>query len=79
MKNTIIYDDLENHFTTPKTLQIYSKSQRVPRKFKKKWKDILNHYSNLKLQQKLWYLLYIRNTNYHRFLIKKICEQYNKS
>lgn len=48
----MIYDDLENHFTTPKTLQIYSKSQRVPRKFKKKWKDILNHYSNLKLQQK---------------------------
>lgn len=55
----------------------YFESKRVPRKFKKKWKHILcgERYNHISLNQKLWYILYLSNPNYHNFLIKTICEQ----
>lgn len=74
----IEYKDLDKHFTAPKNIGNVSffNCKRVPRKFKKKWKHILcgNRYDFLNLNQKLWYIQYLTNPNYNRFLIKKICE-----
>lgn len=69
----INYNELDKHFTAPKINKQY---KRVPRKFKKKWKYILQgeRYSHLSLGQKLWYIQYLENRNYNRFLIKQICE-----
>ena len=66
----ILYEQLEKHFTTPKTIGFNCK--RVPRKFKKKWKSELDTYSFLTLNQKLWYILEFTNPDYKRFLIKQI-------
>lgn len=53
---------------------------RVPRKFKKKWKHILDkdRYTFLTLNQKLWYIKSLSNPNYNRFIIKKTIEKYDK-
>ena len=69
---TLKYEDLEKHFTAPKVISYNYK--RVPRKFKKKWKHILqgDRYDFLDLNQKLWYILEFTNPNYKRFLIKQI-------
>ena len=66
------YKDLDRHFTSPKQSGLTSK--RVPRKFKKKWKHILqgDRFDFLTLGQKLWYIQGLVNPNYNRFLIKQI-------
>jgi len=79
MKNNLImipYENLEKHFTAPKVLSPHSDYKRVPRKFKKKWKHILqgDRYNYLDLNQKLWYILGLENSDYKRFLIKQICK-----
>jgi hypothetical protein len=71
----IPYEELEKHFTAPKTIGFNYK--RVPRKFKKKWKHILQgeRYNFLELGQKLWYIQHLTNEDYNRFLIKQICKK----
>ena len=71
------YEDLEKHYSCPKQTSFSCK--RVPRKFKKKWKHVLQNkqYKFLTLNQKLWFIQGITNINYNRFLIKKICEHNN--
>lgn len=75
------YEDLEKHFKEPKNWQagrdVFNKDvKRVPRKFKKRWKNVLQnkHYSHFDLRVKLWIILGISNPNYKSFLIKKVCE-----
>ncbi len=79
----IPYEELDRHFTAPSSLKYkpFWCCKRVPRKFKKKWKHILqgDRYDFLTLNQKLWYILTIINPNYNRFLIKKLCEKYEKN
>ncbi len=67
----IPYGDLEKQFTAPKRRVNHS---RVPRKFKKKWKHVLqgNRYYFLTLDEKLWYIRWQTNPDYNRFLIKQI-------
>lgn len=74
----IPYNELERHFTIPKNWKageqvFYENIRRVPRKFKKKHKNILQNkkYAHLNLSVKLWILI---NPDYKRFLIKKVCE-----
>lgn len=71
----IPYEDLEKHFSAPKVRINHS---RVPRKFKKKWKHILqgNRYHFLTLNEKLWYIQGLTNQDYNRFLIKQVCKKY---
>lgn len=68
------YQELEKHFTAPKVISF--NHTRVSRKFKKKWRHILqgDRYSFLDLNQKLWFIQGIENQNYNRFLIKQICK-----
>lgn len=64
-----------NRFTAPKIVSpFYRNVKRVPRKFKKKYKKILtgDRYNFLTFEQKLWYILSLRNPEYHQFLINKI-------
>jgi hypothetical protein len=71
----IPYEKLDKCFTAPKVISsffTYKKGNRVPRKFKKKWKHILDFKFN-DLNQNLWYILEYTNPNYKRFLIKRIC------
>ena len=50
----IRYEDLNKHFTAPKVISPFFNYQgRVPRKFKKKWKHILDIKFN-DLNQNLW-------------------------
>lgn len=69
----IPYEDLERHFTAPKVLNPFSNHKRVPRKFKKKWKHILDKelFGSHDLNKKLWFILGITNPDYKRFLIKQ--------
>lgn len=72
------YKDLDKHFIIPKNFgkTPHFNCKRVPRKFKKRWKHILcgKRYNFLDINQKLWYIQSLKNPNYNRFLIKKICE-----
>ena len=73
----IPYEELEKHFKAPKHLckkNFFYDVKRLPRKFKKKWKHILQaeRYNHLNLGQKLWYIQHISNNYYNRFLIKQI-------
>lgn len=54
-------------------------AKRVPRKFKKKWKHILqgDRYDFLTLNQKLWYILSIRDPKQHKLLITKTIKTTN--
>ncbi len=72
----IQYNDLDKHFAAPKKLSPFFNCNRVPRKFKKKWKHILysDRYNYMDLNQKLWYIMEFTNLDYKRFLIKKIIE-----
>lgn len=63
-----------NAFTSPRTKKIHT---RVPRKFKKKHKLLLNKYSFLTLNQKIWYILGETNKPYRDFLISEITKTYN--
>jgi len=55
----------------------YFKCKRVPRKFKKKWKHILqgNRYDFLELNQKLWFIQGLENPQFNRFLINFIASK----
>lgn len=76
----IPYQNLEKHFIAPKTISPFFNYKRVPKKFKKKWKHILQgeKYNFLDLNQKLWYIQSIVNPSYNDFLIKQICKNDNK-
>jgi len=52
---------------------------KVPRKFKKKWKHILcgDRYDFLTFNQKLWYILGLRNEKYRDFLISYMIKSYD--
>jgi hypothetical protein len=73
MSRSIEYHKLEKSFKAPKNF--YEPKTRVPRKFKKKWKHILasERYKHLDLGQKLWFINYLSNPDYNRFLIMDIC------
>jgi hypothetical protein len=62
-----------NNFTEPKQSSFNCK--RMPRKFKKKHKILLNKYPFLTLNQKLWFILGETNKEYRDFLISKIVEK----
>jgi len=70
----IPFEDLDKHFTAPKIISPFFNCKRVPRKFKKKYSNILQGYrfSYLTLNQKLWYILGLTNPNYRDFLIKQV-------
>jgi hypothetical protein len=79
MVRLIQYEDLDRHFHVPKSFlkqRGHYMFSRLPRKLKKKikkkgyrdWHDI---------NVKMWLLMQEENINYHRFLIKKICEHCN--
>lgn len=72
----ILYENLEKHFTAPKILSPYSNHKRVPRKFKKRWKHILEKelFGSQDLNKKLWFILGLENPDYKRFLIKQVCK-----
>lgn len=59
-------------FTPPKTISPYYNCKRIPRKFKKKHKKILNQFPFLEVNQKLWYLLGYTNKEYKQFLINQV-------
>lgn len=68
---------MESKFTSPKTLSPFFNCRRVPRKFKKKWKHILqrDRHNFLDLNQKLWFILGEENKEYRDFLISKIIQK----
>lgn len=49
--------------------------QRTPRKYKKKWKYVLqgDRFNFLDLNQKLWYIFYIKDPKGHQIVINKLC------
>jgi hypothetical protein len=69
----IKYDDLEKYFTRPNRLSSFYDYKKVPRKLKKKYKNIFQD-KLLNINQQLWYVLELTNPNYKRFLIKKLTE-----
>lgn len=78
------YEKLEQQNVAPISLHThayYHGVKRLPRKFKKRFKKEMPEYlwrsNHLDLSQQLWYRLNKVNPDYVRFLIKKICEQYN--
>lgn len=74
------YSTIEKHFTLPNAFPNFNQHKRVPRKFKKRWKHILQaeRYSHLTLGQKLWYIQHLTNRNYNRFLIKNVIQLHNE-
>jgi len=70
-------EELENYFTTPKIISpFYRNVKRIPRKLKKSVKYFCwVHWIDLSNEQRLWYSLEKRNTNYKTFLIKQIIKQ----
>jgi hypothetical protein len=78
MKNKMRdYYDLDRHFVAPKVISpFYSKVKRLPRKVKKEMKRLITFKNKLTVEEKMWYRLSVINPDYHRFLIKKICEQH---
>ena len=79
MVNLIQYEDLDRHFHVPKSFlkqRCHYMFKRLPRKLKKKIKK--KGYSDWhNINVKMWLLMQEENINYHRFLIKKICDHYN--
>lgn len=79
MKNLILqkeidYNDLDKHFKAPKNFETkpFFTYTKFPRKLKKSLKA---KKSKENLNVLMWYLMDI---NYKRFIIKKLCEHYNK-
>lgn len=69
------YNKLDKHFTKPNRISPFYIIVRIPRKIKKKIKCAVGVYWDLLDNgQRVWYFLGKTNTNYQRFLIKKICE-----
>jgi hypothetical protein len=71
----IKYDDLERYFTAPKTISPFYNFNKIPRKLKKKYKNIFQD-KLLDLNQQLWYILELTNPDYKRFLIKQVTKLY---
>ena len=66
-----------NKFTKPKNfIGSFFNCKRVPRKFKKKWKYILqgSRYDFLDLNQKLWLIQGTTNPEYNAFLTLEVCK-----
>lgn len=63
-----------NKYTAPKQLSPFYNCKRAPRKLKKKYKEQLNKYPFLTLNEKLWIILGETNKNYRDFIIKIICD-----
>lgn len=59
-------------FTPPKTVSPFYNFKRIPRRKKKKYREILNRYPFLTLNQKLWMILGEENKEYKQFLITEI-------
>ncbi len=68
---TIPYEDLDRHFSVPKTFnrEPYFNYKKFPRKLKKSLNKISCPVGDL--NTKLWFTL---EANYKRFLIKKLCK-----
>ena len=69
---------MNQRFKTPDNfIGTYFKHKRVPRKFKKKWKHILqgDRYNFLDLNQKLWLIQWQTNPEFNRFLINKLTQE----
>lgn len=74
-------DLLNKRFTAPKTTGIVNHFNyvRLPRKLKKKLgKEKFNAFIGNDINIKLWIMLTRKNPDYCRFLIKTICEYYEK-
>jgi len=67
-------------FTAPKRISPFYdfKTTKLPRKFKKKWKHILSSEIHT-FNQKMWYILGLRNPAYRDFIISEICKKYNEN
>lgn len=63
-------------FIAPQQFIPFYKCKRAPRKFKKRWKSIFSQ-KYLGINQKLWYILGLKNTNYRNFLINRMIENGN--
>lgn len=73
----IDYFKLDKHFTSPQRLSPFYTYKRIPRKLKKKVKAYCGiHYHSHTINQNLWHYLEKKNKDYKRFLIKKICDNY---
>lgn len=79
MVRLIPYEDLDRHFHVPKSFlkqRAHYMFTRLPRKLKKQIKK--KGYSDWHdINVKMWLLMQEENINYHRFLIKKVCDHYN--
>lgn len=64
-----------NNFTAPNKISPFFTCKRAPRKFKKKYKEQLNKYPFLTLNEKLWMILGETNNEYKQFLIQEICKK----
>lgn len=75
VSNRFKYEDLEKHFTTPKTISpFYGEKVQIPRKLKKKVKCFCGvHWGGLTNGQRLWYYMEKNNNDYKRYLIKQVC------
>lgn len=74
-----LYENLEKHFTAPKTISpFYNDKIKIPRKLKKKVKMFCDvHWDSLTNGQRLWCYMESSNPDYKRYLIKMICTHYN--
>lgn len=74
--NSMLYSELDKHFTAPSNISPFYKGRRIPRKLKKKVKRFCGiHWNGLTNGQRLWYYLEKSNPNYKRFLIKQIYDE----
>lgn len=65
-------------FTAPDRISPFYNFNRIPRKKKKKHKILLNKYSFLTLNEKLWLILRTENKEYSDFIINEICRKNEK-
>lgn len=59
-------------FKQPSKISPFYNCKRIPRKMKKKYKSILDKYTFLTVNEKLWYLLGHTNSEYKQFLINTL-------
>jgi hypothetical protein len=74
----IPYEQLDKHFTLPANFSPYYKGVRMPRKFKRKHKKIVDKFKFLPIHEKLWYIQATVNPNHTRYIIKKVVQNENK-
>lgn len=72
-------ENLEKRFTAPKTISpFYGNDVRIPRKLKKRIKVFCGvHWELSTNKQRLWHYLEKRNSDYKRYLIRKVCNNSN--